>query len=353
MVMKRRKRKRSSKAANPPTPKIPVDAKTAAGPSTALAEADRQTRPGDEFTAPVEVKKPSNDPTALPGADYVIDLGDEFIAAVEEDKPASDSVTLAEADDHTHSGDEFMAAVEEEKAAGPSAAPAGADRRTHPRYEFTAAVEVIAAESGARIQTRVRDLSQQGCYVDTNKPLPLGTVTDVRITKGTQLFEARGRVVYSRVGKGMGLVFTAIEPEQRGTLAMWLAESRETSWLAANRRRSQRVLMTIPVRVSGQNVLGSPFEEETHTRAISAHGALILVSTQVYRGQRLTLSNIQTKAALECVVAHIDRRKGEHPQAGVEFTLPNPMFWHVAFPPKDWTPRHPDAKSHVKARESS
>src|SRR5467141_2784290 len=255
MVMKRRKRKRSSKAARPA--KIPVDAGEAAGPSTALAEADRQTRPEGEFVAPVEVKKPGSDPTALAGADYEIDLGDEFIATVEEEKPASGSVTLAEADDHTHSGDEFMAAVEEEKAAGPSAAPAGANRRTHPRYEFTAAVEVIATESGARIETRVRDLSQQGCYVDTSNALPLGTVTDVRITKGAQLFEALARVVYSRVGKGMGLVFTAIEPQQLRTLETWLAESRETSWLAANRRRSQRVLMAIPVRVSGQNVLGS------------------------------------------------------------------------------------------------
>jgi len=351
--MKRRKRKRDSKAASPPTPKIPSDAEMPAEPSAALAGADRQTPPRDEFIAPVEVEKPANDPTALAGADYMIDLGDEFIAAVEKEEAARDSVTLDEADYHTPPRDEFTAAVEEEKTAGPSAAAVGADRRTNPRYEFTAAVEVIAAESGARIQTRVRDLSQQGCYVDTNSALPLGTVTDIRITKGAQLFEARARVVYSRANKGMGLVFTAIEPEQRGILEIWLAESRETSWLAANRRRSQRVLMTIPVRVSGKTGAGSPFEEETHTRAISAHGALIPVLTPVYRGQRLTLSNIQTKAALECVVAHIDRRKGEHPQAGVEFTLPNPMFWHVAFPPKDWTPRHPDAKAHVKTRESS
>jgi len=235
----------------------------------------------------------------------------------------------------------------------PSVALAGADRRIHPRYEFIAAVEVVAAESGARIETRVRDLSQQGCYVDTNNALPLGTVTDVRITKGAQLFEARARVVYSRASKGMGLVFTAIESDQLRTLETWLAESRETSWLAANRRRSQRVLMTIPIRVSGQSGAGLSFEEETHTRAISAHGALILVSTQVHRGQRLTLSNVQTKAALECVVAHIDRHQKDHPQVGVEFTLPNPMFWHVSFPPKDWTPRHPDAKSHAKTGESS
>src|SRR6266436_4014293 len=160
-------------------------------------------------------------------------------------------------------------ASETEKPAGPAVALAGADRRIHPRYEFVAAVEVRVAESDARIETRVRDLSQQGCYVDTDNPL----------------------------------------------------------------------------RVSGQNGVGLPFEEETHTRAISAHGGLIQVSTQVNRGQRLTLSNVQTKAALECVVAHIDRHQGGHPQVGVEFMLPNPVFWHVAFPPKDWTPRHPDAKS--------
>jgi hypothetical protein len=315
--MKRPKRKRSSKGARPA--KIPVDAEKAAGPSAALA-----------------------------GADHVIDLGDELLAAVEEEKPATDSFTLAEADHHTHPSNEFTAAVEEEKAAGPSVTVAGADRRTHPRYKFIAAVEVVAAESGVRIETRVRDLSQQGCYVDTNNTLPLGTVTDVRIMKGAQLFEAGARVVYSRASQGMGLVFTAIEPEQLRTLETWLAESRETSWLAANRRRSQRVLMTIPVRVSGQSGVGLHFEEETQTRAISAHGALILVSTQVYRGQRLTLSNVQTRAALECVVAHIEKYQSTQPQVGVEFMLPNPIFWHVAFPPKDWTPRHPDAKSHVR-----
>jgi c-di-GMP-binding flagellar brake protein YcgR len=291
--MKRRKRKRNSKGAT--AAKIPVDAEEAAGPSAALADVD-----------------------------YVIDLGDELLAAVKEEKPTGSSVALA-----------------------------GADRRTHPRYKFIAAVEVVAAESGGRIETRVRDLSQQGCYVDTNNALPLGTVTDIRITKGAQLFEARARVVYSRASQGMGLVFTTIEPEQLRTLETWLAESRETSWLAANRRRSQRVLMTIPVRVSGQTGVGLHFEEETQTRAISAHGALILVSTQVYRGQRLTLSNVQTKAALECVVAHIEKYQSSQPQVGVEFMLPNPIFWHVAFPPKDWTPRHPDAKSQLRTDESS
>ncbi len=220
-----------------------------------------------------------------------------------------------------------------------------ADRRTHPRYAFRAAVEIVADESGARLKTRMRDLSQQGCYVDTDSPFALGTTTDVRITKGTQSFDARARVVYNQPGKGMGLMFIAVEPEQLATLDSWIAESRELSWLAANRRRSQRVLMKIPVRISGQASDASLFQEDTHTLAISAHGALLVVAAPVYRGQRFTLSNVQTNAALECVVAHIDRVPGEQIQVGVEFMLPNPTFWRVAFPPKDWTPRHPDAKS--------
>src|ERR1700674_2965177 len=267
-----------------------------------------------------------------------------------EEKPASPSGISSDAEKLASSPN---IVGEAEKLAGHTISLSGADRRIHPRYEFIAAVEVRVAESGARIETRVRDLSQQGCYVDTNNALPLGTVTDVRITKGAQLFEARARVVYSRASKGMGLTFAAIEPKQLRTLETWLAESRETSWLAANRRRSQRVLMTIPVRVSGQSDVGLHFEEETQTMAISAHGALILLSTQVHRGQRLTLSNVQTKAELECIVAHIGKHQSSQPQVGVEFMLPNPMFWHVAFPPKDWTPRHPDAKSHAKTGESS
>src|SRR5260370_21854119 len=233
MAMKRRNRKRGWKAENPPkiaskteepaspsessisadtlasSPNSPGDAKKAASPSVMLAGADRGTHPRVEFIAPVEVEKPTKPSIALAGADYVTDLGDEFIAAVEAEKPASNSTAPAGADEHTHPGDQFTAAVEEEKSAGPSAAPTGADRRIHPRYEFSAAVELVAAESGARMQTRVRDLSQQGCYLDTNNALPLGTATDVRITKRAQLFEARARVVYSRTPTGIGLVLTA------------------------------------------------------------------------------------------------------------------------------------------------
>jgi len=325
--MRRGKRKRSSRAANPS--ESPIDVTTPAKSSEGSSE--------ESLGSPINV---AIDEERFAGSPGVPDDAEDLTSFVN---------MLSDAEQIT---DSLNASTAAEIPAAHSIAATGADRRTHPRYEFSAAAEVLPAESGARMETRVRDLSQQGCYIDTSDALPLGTVTDVRITKGAQLFEARARVVYSRAAKGMGLVFTTIEPERVRTLETWLTESRETSWLAANRRRSQRVLMAIPVRVSGKTG-ASVFEEDARTRAISAHGALILLSAQVFRGQRLTLSNVQTKASLECVVAHIDRRQKNQPQVGVEFMLPNPMFWHVAFPPKDWTPRHPDAKSRAKARESS
>jgi hypothetical protein len=300
-----------------------------------------QSKPADQALSQSDAEKPAN-PAAMEvevesSANYV-----ELQTEIEE------ITNPAEIQGETEKPTGAVVSSDTEAAAPGSAPPAGADRRSHRRYAFTAAVEVLAAEPGPRLKTRLRDLSQQGCYVDTDTPLPLGTTAEIRITRGAKSLEAQARVVYNQPGKGMGLMFTAVESAHRVTLDSWIAESRETSWLAANRRRSQRVLMKIPVRLSVQAGAASLSEEETHTLAVSAHGALLAVSAPLYRGQRLTLSNVQTKGALECVVVYVDRFPGEQMKVGVEFLLPNPTFWHVVFPPKDWTPRHPDAKSRTR-----
>lgn len=219
------------------------------------------------------------------------------------------------------------------------------DRRTHPRYAFQAQIQVTDTHSAARISSTVRDLSQRGCYANTPSPFALGTTVDVLIVRSGRSFAALARAVYNDPGKGMGLMFTDIEPQHRVTLDAWISESRETSWLATNRRRSQRVMIKLPVRVATAETSGNRWQEETHTVAVSAHGALLVLKAPVSRGQRLSLTNLSTKAALECLVAHIDKPSSAPLQVGVEFLFADPAFWRVAFPPKDWTPRHPDAKS--------
>jgi hypothetical protein len=297
-----------------------------------------QDRP--EAEEPAVIEEPAEQ-TAIPEPEQPVTTPDPAEVPLEIELDIEEFASAGEAQAETQAiAVDIPPAAQKENAGATKAS----DRRAHPRYAFVAAVEVVAAGPGARLKTRVRDLSRQGCYVDTDSPLPLGTDTEVRITKGTKSFEARARVVYNQPGKGMGLMFTALEPAQSAILDAWISESRETSWLAANRRRSQRVLMKIPVRVSGQTGT-APFAEDTHTLAVSAHGASLVIAASVSRGQRFSLLHLKTKESLECVVAHIGSFPGEQTQVGVEFLLPNPSFWRVAFPPKDWTPRHPDAKS--------
>jgi hypothetical protein len=212
-----------------------------------------------------------------------------------------------------------------------------AERRTDPRYNFAAVVEITDEKSGNRTNSNVSDISQRGCFVETDSPLSLGTETTLRISKGTDAFEARARVVHSGTN-GMGLLFTAVAPEQLRILEKWLRPFRQKEWLVLHRHRTQRILLQVPVRVSGRNALGSPFEEEAQTIVINANGALLLLSTQINQGQTLTLSNTEAQQSAECVVAYLGQHQGQRLEVGVGFLLPNPHFWRVNFPPLDWTP---------------
>jgi hypothetical protein len=71
-------------------------------------------------------------------------------------------------------------------------------------------------------------------------------------------------------------------------------------------------MLRFPVRVSGQNAVGSQFEEETHTLAVNASGALVLLSVSVRKGQLLKLLNTATGVNAECVVAYLGQRKGDY-----------------------------------------
>jgi hypothetical protein len=221
--------------------------------------------------------------------------------------------------------------------------PEGIDRRTDPRYKFTGIAEVVA-QSGVRLKGEIGDIGRRGCYVESGTPFPLQTIVKVRIAKGNESFEATARVVFSLAGKGMGLLFTAVDSSNQDVLSAWLLSSLESSWLTSNRRRSQRILVQLPVTVSGKNGRGVAFEERVQTQSISAHGALILLSASVTKGQTVTMTNTQPEASQDCIVAHIGEAQGNRIQIGVAFVLPNPLFWHATFPPPDWSKRSPDAK---------
>lgn len=110
-----------------------------------------------------------------------------------------------------------------------------------------------------------------------------------------------------------------------------------TSGPDANRRRSQRVILNVPVTVSGEIPSGK-FSEQTKTMVVNAHGALIMLAAKVAQGQMLELKSPSHPESQTCKVVYIGPTVQGQTQVGIEFTKPTPHFWHVAFPPDNWTP---------------
>lgn len=119
------------------------------------------------------------------------------------------------------------------------------------------------------------------------------------------------------------------------------------------RRRSQRVLMQVGVRIRGKDAQGNDFEEFTETLAINAHGALVLVNARVISGAVIHMKHNKTEEEQECHVAFLGPVRSGRAEIGVEFTAPNPTFWRVAFPPEDWSPKNPEARHASKTRPES
>jgi hypothetical protein len=111
-----------------------------------------------------------------------------------------------------------------QKAGNSAVAVSSATQRAHPRYQFTATAEALDAHHRLRMNARTSDLGKGGCYVDTFSPFPTKAGVKLRITKEKVSFEAEATVVYSKIGMGMGLAFTSIDPQQMGVLEKWLGE---------------------------------------------------------------------------------------------------------------------------------
>jgi hypothetical protein len=102
--------------------------------------------------------------------------------------------------------------------------------------------------------------------------------------------------------------------------------------------------MQIALRLRGVDAQGQDFEEYTETLAINAHGALVLLAARVTSGGVIKLKNVKTEEEQECHVVFLGPVRGGKAEVGLEFTVPRPAFWRVAFPPEDWSPKHPDAR---------
>ncbi|OLE15754.1 MAG: hypothetical protein AUG83_05735 [Acidobacteria bacterium 13_1_20CM_4_57_11] len=96
------------------------------------------------------------------------------------------------------------------------------DRRRSPRYPFVGSIEMREGSSEDKRTARVKELSLNGCYVDTESPYPIGTSLAIKLFTESEFFEAQAGVIYAKPDQGMGLMFKETKPYYLMVLRKWL-----------------------------------------------------------------------------------------------------------------------------------
>jgi hypothetical protein len=96
------------------------------------------------------------------------------------------------------------------------------DRRAHPRMKCSNSVEVHVGIQDTPIRARIADMSLGGCFVEMSNPLPKGSEMRLGIwVKETKLW-AKGKVITSTPGYGIGVQFLEMSEPDRAQLKQFL-----------------------------------------------------------------------------------------------------------------------------------
>ena len=104
-----------------------------------------------------------------------------------------------------------------------------------------------------------------------------------------------------------------------------------------NRRRSERVLLHVPLLVMTDTREGKRVQEETHTLVVNAHGGLLTLKMEVVPGQPMLLIDPKSRREQSCRVVRVENPPGGSLTVAFEFDAPAPNFWPIVFPPSDWS----------------
>jgi len=98
------------------------------------------------------------------------------------------------------------------------------------------------------------------------------------------------------------------------------------------RRRTVRVMLSIPLTVHGISTEGETFAVETKSHTISLHGASLELDYPVQLADVLTIENELTHEQVEGRVVTLKKTREGKMHVGVEFTNKDVNFWHMVFP---------------------
>jgi PilZ domain-containing protein len=114
---------------------------------------------------------------------------------------------------------------------------------------------------------------------------------------------------------------------------------KETPAGQSAQRRTERVLIQIPIEVKGNDTDGRAFRETTRTVVINRDGARIALRSVPRPNAQVTITNLQSQKTCQFrVVSRVQKTIGLEPEWGVECLDPKTNFWGILFPDKEAGP---------------
>jgi hypothetical protein len=98
------------------------------------------------------------------------------------------------------------------------------------------------------------------------------------------------------------------------------------------RRRTVRVMLSIPLKVHGMSTEGTTFAVATKSHTVSLHGASLELEYPVQLGDVLMIENELTHEQVEARVVTLKKTREGKAHVGLEFTNKDVNFWHMVFP---------------------
>jgi len=129
------------------------------------------------------------------------------------------------------------------------------------------------------------------------------------------------------------LAFLVILLFYRVALAHKIRPDAVETVLPFDRRKSARLMMSVPVLIYGWDPENAPFIEITDTLCVSSHGGLVALNQAVEVGQTVLVANMESQSSNEqqCRVIHVGRP--DHGKRPVGFALAEPEsgFWGLEY----------------------
>jgi PilZ domain len=107
-------------------------------------------------------------------------------------------------------------------------------------------------------------------------------------------------------------------------------EAMQSARSERDRRKGLRHSHATLLLVYGSDAEKQPFHEESETIDANENGCLLVLESDVAKGQKLFLTNMRNQAEQECRVVYVGRRVKGKSRIGVEFPRPMPQFWRLA-----------------------